>query len=110
MGVLPTPSSGGGEKLSPSIPPPSGAPREGGAERASARPCPLKGELGGGLAPGGMSRAVGPSTPLRRLPYGLLQRLAAYIDPQDGWRRLAADIAGPSGESRYTQLHIRSPA
>lgn len=53
---------------------------------------------------------MGPSTPLRRLPYGLLQRLAAYIDPQDGWRRLAADIAGPSGESKYTQLHIRSPA
>ncbi|KAI6079160.1 Interleukin-1 receptor-associated kinase 4 isoform X1 [Aix galericulata] len=54
-----------------------------------------------------MSRAVGPTTPVRHLPYGLLQRLAAFIDPQDGWRRLAADIAGPSGESRYTQLHIR---
>lgn len=109
MRALPNPSSGGGRKRSPSIPPPSGASREGGAECASARPCPLKGELRGGLAPGGMSRAVGPTTPVRRLPYGLLQRLAAYIDPQDGWRRLAADIAGPSGESRYTQLHIRSP-
>uniref|UniRef100_A0A8B9BK19 Interleukin-1 receptor-associated kinase 4 n=1 Tax=Anser brachyrhynchus TaxID=132585 RepID=A0A8B9BK19_9AVES len=54
-----------------------------------------------------MSGAVGAATPVRRLPYGLLQRLAAYIDPQDGWRRLAADIVGPSGESRYTQLHIR---
>lgn len=83
------------------------------AERSALPPGPalLKGNCGwgrGGPRGGGMSGAVGAATPVRRLPYGLLQRLAAYIDPQDGWRRLAADIVGPSGESRYTQLHIRS--
>ncbi|XP_009945410.1 PREDICTED: interleukin-1 receptor-associated kinase 4-like, partial [Leptosomus discolor] len=39
--------------------------------------------------------------------YGLMRRLADFIDPQEGWKKLAVDITDPSGESRYSQMHIR---
>lgn len=55
-----------------------------------------------------MGEPVTDSTYVRRLSYGLVRRLAEFIDPQEGWRKLAVDITNPSGESRYSQVHIRS--
>ncbi|XP_027566632.1 interleukin-1 receptor-associated kinase 4 [Pipra filicauda] len=54
-----------------------------------------------------MGEPVTASTLVRCLSYGLVRRLADYIDPQEGWRRLAMDITNPSGEGRYSQMHIR---
>ncbi|XP_054055718.1 interleukin-1 receptor-associated kinase 4 isoform X1 [Rissa tridactyla] len=54
-----------------------------------------------------MSKPVTTSTYVRCLSYGLMRRLADFIDPQDGWKKLAVDITDPSGESRYNQMHIR---
>lgn len=55
-----------------------------------------------------MGEPVTDSTFVRRLSYGLVRRLAEFIDPQEGWKKLAVDITNPSGESRYSQVHIRS--
>ncbi|XP_025943368.1 interleukin-1 receptor-associated kinase 4 isoform X3 [Apteryx rowi] len=55
-----------------------------------------------------MSKSVTTSTYVRCLSYGLMRRLADFIDPQEGWKKLAGDITNPSGESRYNQMHIRS--
>ncbi|XP_059703041.1 interleukin-1 receptor-associated kinase 4 isoform X2 [Haemorhous mexicanus] len=54
-----------------------------------------------------MGEPVTDSTYVRCLSYGLVRRLAELIDPQDGWKKLAVDITNPSGESRYSQVHIR---
>ncbi|XP_050180447.1 interleukin-1 receptor-associated kinase 4 isoform X3 [Myiozetetes cayanensis] len=54
-----------------------------------------------------MGEPVTASTLVRCLSYGLIRRLADHIDPQEGWRRLAMDITNPSGEGRYSQMHIR---
>ncbi|KAM9390120.1 interleukin-1 receptor-associated kinase 4 [Phaethornis superciliosus] len=54
-----------------------------------------------------MSKPVTTSTYVRCISYGLMKRLADFIDPQEGWKKLAVDITNPSGESRYSQMHIR---
>ncbi|XP_044136301.1 interleukin-1 receptor-associated kinase 4 isoform X1 [Bufo gargarizans] len=54
-----------------------------------------------------MSKTISPSTYVRNLSPGLLRQLADFLDPQEGWKRLAVDIKKSSGESRYTQFHIR---
>ncbi|XP_010213831.1 PREDICTED: interleukin-1 receptor-associated kinase 4 [Tinamus guttatus] len=54
-----------------------------------------------------MSKRVTASTYVRCLGYGLVRQLADFMDPQEGWKRLAVDIREPSGESRYNQMHIR---
>ncbi|KAM7128275.1 interleukin-1 receptor-associated kinase 4 isoform 2-T6 [Ciconia maguari] len=54
-----------------------------------------------------MSKPVTASTYVRCISYGLMRRLADFIDPQEGWKKLAVDITDPSGESRYNQMHIR---
>ncbi|XP_028913865.1 interleukin-1 receptor-associated kinase 4 isoform X1 [Ornithorhynchus anatinus] len=54
-----------------------------------------------------MSKTVTPSTYVRCLNFGLIRQLADFIDPQEGWKKLAVDIKKPSGESKYNQLHIR---
>ncbi|XP_010004600.1 PREDICTED: interleukin-1 receptor-associated kinase 4 [Chaetura pelagica] len=54
-----------------------------------------------------MSKPVTSSTYVRCLGYGLMRQLADFIDPQEGWKKLAVDITNPSGESRYNQMHIR---
>ncbi|XP_061217192.1 interleukin-1 receptor-associated kinase 4 isoform X3 [Neopsephotus bourkii] len=54
-----------------------------------------------------MSTPVTMSTYVRCLSYGLLRQLADFIDPQEGWKKLAVDITNPTGESRYNQMHIR---
>ncbi|XP_051497485.1 interleukin-1 receptor-associated kinase 4 isoform X1 [Apus apus] len=54
-----------------------------------------------------MSKPVTSSTYVRCVSYGLMRQLADFIDPQEGWKKLAVDITNPSGESRYNQMHIR---
>ncbi|XP_056198138.1 interleukin-1 receptor-associated kinase 4 [Falco biarmicus] len=54
-----------------------------------------------------MNKPVTTSTYVRCISYGLMRRLADFIDPQEGWKKLAVDITDPSGESRYNQMHIR---
>lgn len=54
-----------------------------------------------------MSQPVTAATYVRSLRYGLLRQLADLLDPQEGWKRLAAAITDPAGESRYSQAHIR---
>ncbi|KAM9029472.1 interleukin-1 receptor-associated kinase 4 [Ara ararauna] len=54
-----------------------------------------------------MSAPVTMSTYVRCLSYGLMRQLADFIDPQEGWKKLAVDITNPTGESRYNQMHIR---
>lgn len=54
-----------------------------------------------------MSKTISPSTYVRNLSPGLLRQLADFLDPQEGWKRLAMDIRKSSGEPRYTQFHIR---
>ncbi|XP_053261545.1 interleukin-1 receptor-associated kinase 4 isoform X1 [Podarcis raffonei] len=50
---------------------------------------------------------ITPSMCVRCLGYGMMRQLADFIDPQDGWKKLAADIKDPSGANIYSQLHIR---
>ncbi|XP_019398898.1 PREDICTED: interleukin-1 receptor-associated kinase 4 isoform X1 [Crocodylus porosus] len=54
-----------------------------------------------------MSKSVTPSTYVRCIGYGLMRQLADFLDPQEGWKKLAVDIKNPSGENRYNQMHIR---
>ncbi|KAM4039155.1 interleukin-1 receptor-associated kinase 4 isoform 2-T2 [Anomaloglossus baeobatrachus] len=54
-----------------------------------------------------MSKTISPSTYVRNLSPALFRKLSDFLDPQEGWRRLAVDIKKPSGEPRYTQFHIR---
>ncbi|KAM9311708.1 interleukin-1 receptor-associated kinase 4 [Gastrophryne carolinensis] len=54
-----------------------------------------------------MDTTVTPSTYVRNLGPGLMRELADFLDPQDGWKRLAMEVRKATGEPRYTQLHIR---
>ncbi|XP_029471054.1 interleukin-1 receptor-associated kinase 4 isoform X2 [Rhinatrema bivittatum] len=54
-----------------------------------------------------MSKSISPSTYVRCLNFGVLRQLADFLDPQEGWKKIAVDIKKPSGEARYNQLHIR---
>ncbi|XP_044279000.1 interleukin-1 receptor-associated kinase 4 isoform X1 [Varanus komodoensis] len=54
-----------------------------------------------------MSNSITSSTYVRCLGYGMMKQLADFIDPQEGWKKLAIDIKDPSGASRYNQMHIR---
>ncbi|XP_061495902.1 interleukin-1 receptor-associated kinase 4 isoform X2 [Rhineura floridana] len=51
--------------------------------------------------------SITPSTYVRCLGYGMMRQLADFIDPQDGWKKLAVDIKESSGANRYSQMHIR---
>uniref|UniRef100_A0ABM5GFX9 Interleukin-1 receptor-associated kinase 4 n=2 Tax=Pogona vitticeps TaxID=103695 RepID=A0ABM5GFX9_9SAUR len=55
----------------------------------------------------GMNNSITPSTHVRCLGYGMMKQLADFIDPQEGWKKLAVDIKNPSGTTRYNQMHIR---
>ncbi|XP_055047609.2 interleukin-1 receptor-associated kinase 4 [Misgurnus anguillicaudatus] len=46
-------------------------------------------------------------TLVRSLRFTTLRRLSDLLDPQDTWRTVMMDIKKPTGEPRYTQLHIR---
>ncbi|XP_026580371.1 interleukin-1 receptor-associated kinase 4-like, partial [Pseudonaja textilis] len=54
-----------------------------------------------------MTNSITPSTYVRSLGYGLMRQLADFIDPQEGWKKLAADITDSSGVKRYNQMQIR---
>ncbi|XP_075407969.1 interleukin-1 receptor-associated kinase 4 isoform X2 [Tenrec ecaudatus] len=54
-----------------------------------------------------MSKPITPSTYVRCLNFGIIRKLSDYIDPQEGWKKLAVAIKNPSGNDRYNQLHIR---
>ncbi|XP_045143149.1 interleukin-1 receptor-associated kinase 4 isoform X3 [Echinops telfairi] len=54
-----------------------------------------------------MSKPITPSTYVRCLTFGIIRKLSDYIDPQEGWKKLAVAIKNPSGDDRYNQLHIR---
>ncbi|XP_055973816.1 interleukin-1 receptor-associated kinase 4 isoform X2 [Sorex fumeus] len=54
-----------------------------------------------------MSKPITPSTYVRCLNVGLIRKLADFIDPQEGWKKLAVAIKKPSGDDRYNQFHIR---
>ncbi|KAM4882989.1 interleukin-1 receptor-associated kinase 4 isoform 2-T3 [Thomomys bottae] len=54
-----------------------------------------------------MSKPITPSTYVRNLNVGLIRKLSDFMDPQDGWKKLAVAIKKPSGDERYNQFHIR---
>ncbi|KAI5158817.1 interleukin-1 receptor-associated kinase 4 [Manis pentadactyla] len=54
-----------------------------------------------------MSKPITPSTYVRCLSLGLIRKLSDFLDPQEGWRKLAVAIKKPSGDDRYNQFHIR---
>ncbi|XP_048221994.1 interleukin-1 receptor-associated kinase 4 [Perognathus longimembris pacificus] len=54
-----------------------------------------------------MSKPVTPSTYVRNLNVGLIRKLSDFMDPQEGWKKLAVSIKKPSGDERYNQFHIR---
>ncbi|KAM4748876.1 interleukin-1 receptor-associated kinase 4 [Rhinophrynus dorsalis] len=54
-----------------------------------------------------MSKEVTPSTYVRNLSHGLHRQLADFLDPQEGWKKIATDIQNCSGGPRYSQFHIR---
>ncbi|XP_069760019.1 interleukin-1 receptor-associated kinase 4-like isoform X4 [Narcine bancroftii] len=54
-----------------------------------------------------MNTSLNPKSYIRSLNYKLIRQLSDMLDPQDGWKKLAANIKKPSGEPRYSQLHIR---
>lgn len=54
-----------------------------------------------------MNKPVTPSTYVRSLNVGLIRKLSDFIDPQEGWKKLAVAIKKPSGDDRYNQFHIR---
>nr|BAB32090.2 unnamed protein product [Mus musculus] len=54
-----------------------------------------------------MNKPLTPSTYIRNLNVGILRKLSDFIDPQEGWKKLAVAIKKPSGDDRYNQFHIR---
>ncbi|XP_044083214.1 interleukin-1 receptor-associated kinase 4 isoform X3 [Neovison vison] len=54
-----------------------------------------------------MNKPITSSTYVRCLNLGLIRKLSDFIDPQEGWKKLAVAIKKPSGDDRYNQFHIR---
>ncbi|XP_006730326.1 interleukin-1 receptor-associated kinase 4 isoform X1 [Leptonychotes weddellii] len=54
-----------------------------------------------------MNKPITSSTYVRCLSVGLIRKLSDFIDPQEGWKKLAVAIKKPSGDDRYNQFHIR---
>ncbi|XP_062402694.1 interleukin-1 receptor-associated kinase 4 [Sardina pilchardus] len=51
---------------------------------------------------------ITPSTFLRNLNHGTHRKLADFLDPLDAWKMILVDIQNkPTGQPRYTQLHLR---
>uniref|UniRef100_A0A8Q3SIT8 Interleukin 1 receptor associated kinase 4 n=1 Tax=Homo sapiens TaxID=9606 RepID=A0A8Q3SIT8_HUMAN len=57
-----------------------------------------------------MNKPITPSTYVRCLNVGLIRKLSDFIDPQEGWKKLAVAIKKPSGDDRYNQFHISKKA
>nr|QNS30975.1 interleukin 1 receptor associated kinase 4 [Gambusia affinis] len=54
-----------------------------------------------------MSSSVTSATYIRNISYGLRRQLSDFLDPQDRWKDVIVSIRKPSGEPRYSQLHVR---
>ncbi|XP_017554874.2 interleukin-1 receptor-associated kinase 4 isoform X1 [Pygocentrus nattereri] len=54
-----------------------------------------------------MSSAVTADTFIRKLSQSTLRKLSDFLDPQDAWKTVLVDIQKPTGEPRYSQLHLR---
>ncbi|XP_075945523.1 interleukin-1 receptor-associated kinase 4 [Anarhichas minor] len=54
-----------------------------------------------------MNNSVTSATYIRNLSYSFRRRLSDFLDPQNRWRDVITSIRKPSGELRYTQLHVR---
>ncbi|XP_008409248.1 interleukin-1 receptor-associated kinase 4 [Poecilia reticulata] len=55
----------------------------------------------------GMSSSLTSATYIRNISYGLRRQLSDFLDPQDRWKDVIVSIRKPSGEPRYSQLHVR---
>uniref|UniRef100_A0A3Q0QYA3 Interleukin-1 receptor-associated kinase 4 n=1 Tax=Amphilophus citrinellus TaxID=61819 RepID=A0A3Q0QYA3_AMPCI len=54
-----------------------------------------------------MDNSVTSATYIRNVSYRLRRKLSDFLDPQDRWKDVLVDIQKPSGEPRYSQLHVR---
>ncbi|XP_014831761.1 PREDICTED: interleukin-1 receptor-associated kinase 4 [Poecilia mexicana] len=54
-----------------------------------------------------MSSSLTSATYIRNISYGLRRQLSDFLDPQDRWKDVIVSIRKPSGELRYSQLHVR---
>ncbi|KAJ8377400.1 hypothetical protein AAFF_G00260600 [Aldrovandia affinis] len=54
-----------------------------------------------------MSKPVTAGTFLRSLNHSTMRQLSDFMDPQESWKKVLADVHKPTGELRYTQLHLR---
>ncbi|MBN3276548.1 IRAK4 kinase, partial [Polyodon spathula] len=53
-----------------------------------------------------MNKPITSSTYVRCLNHGMFRKHADYLDPQNDWKKVAADIIKPTGEPRYNLLHL----
>uniref|UniRef100_A0A3B3UZS4 Interleukin-1 receptor-associated kinase 4 n=1 Tax=Poecilia latipinna TaxID=48699 RepID=A0A3B3UZS4_9TELE len=54
-----------------------------------------------------MSSSLTSASYIRNISYGLRRQLSDFLDPQDRWKDVIVSIRKPSGEPRYSQLHVR---
>ncbi|XP_035258230.1 interleukin-1 receptor-associated kinase 4 isoform X1 [Anguilla anguilla] len=54
-----------------------------------------------------MNNGITSATFVRSLKHSTLRQLSDFLDPQDSWKKVLGDIHKPTGEPRYTQLHLR---
>ncbi|XP_054888745.1 interleukin-1 receptor-associated kinase 4 isoform X1 [Poeciliopsis prolifica] len=54
-----------------------------------------------------MSGSLTSATYVRNISYGLRRQLSDFLDPQDRWKDVIVSIRKPSGEPRYSLLHVR---
>lgn len=54
-----------------------------------------------------MNNSITSATYIRNLGYSLHRKLSDFLDPQDRWKEVIISIRKPSGELRYSQLHVR---
>ncbi|XP_054475277.1 interleukin-1 receptor-associated kinase 4 isoform X2 [Anoplopoma fimbria] len=54
-----------------------------------------------------MNNSVTSATYIRSLSYSLRRRLSDFLDPQDRWKDVITSIRKPSGELRYSLLHMK---
>ncbi|XP_037539567.1 interleukin-1 receptor-associated kinase 4 [Nematolebias whitei] len=54
-----------------------------------------------------MEKSLTSATYIRNISYGLRRQLSDFLDPQDRWKDVIVSIRKPSGESRYSQHHVR---
>ncbi|MEJ1271323.1 interleukin-1 receptor-associated kinase 4 [Cricetulus griseus] len=55
-----------------------------------------------------MNKPLTPSTYVRSLNVGLIRKLSDFIDPQEGWKKLAVAIKKPSGDDRRFEALLQT--